>query len=67
MLAGTVKTELKPAALFGVSENDSPQPYTLPAAVSCAPVLATPCCLPRGALDAMIERGVVGTVARVLN
>lgn len=35
--------------------------------VKAAPVPATPCFLPKEALDAMLERGVVGTVASVIN
>ena len=63
-------TELQPvasksAAQAAPSENESP--HTLSGAAGVAPVFATPCCLPRSALEAMIERGVVGTVASVLN
>ena len=42
-------------------------PFTQPLAAGGGPVLATPCCLPQEALKAMLERGVVGTVACVLD
>ena len=65
--AGSVKTKVKcaasPAAEPGAAEN----PFTQPAAAGAMPVLATPCFLPKEALEAMLERGVVGSVARVLN
>ena len=70
VLAGTVKMELKAVASESAADaapSENKSPHTLPGVAGVAAVIATPCCLPPSALGALLERGVVGTVARVLN
>lgn len=64
-----MKVELKKTSA-GSGENESPFTQTamfgMPA-IPVAPVPVTPCFLPPEALAALKERGMVGSVARVLD
>ena len=60
--AGSVKTKVKRAASPAAEPGAAESPFTQPAAAGAMPVLATPCFLPKAALEAMLERGVVGGV-----
>ena len=68
-LTGSLKVELKKTSA-GSGENESPFTQTamfgMPA-IPVAPVPVTPCFLPPEALAALKERGMVGSVARVLD
>ena len=68
-LTGSLKVELKKTSA-GSGENESPFTQTamfgMPA-IPVAPVPVTPCFLPTEALAALKERGMVGSVARVLD
>ena len=69
MIAGTVKAEkqFRSSAGPSMTEGHLDTPFTQPLAAGGGPVLASPGCLPQEALKAMLERGVVGTVACVLD
>ena len=64
---GSVKAEAAARATIS-SENVAPRTEIMPDKLEGVPVaLATPSCLPPEALRALAARGMVGSVARILD